>query len=140
MGYSIVFVIGAWYSGRPWMYRLIANAVLRQGFDLFIPAYSIYSPLEDRPGGRIGDADHQIEDLEHCLHSLGLEEGLMDGRRPRHLVLMGHSSGAHICFLMMLRKAMLPNRRGASIPPITAMVGLSGVYDIEEHWQWEYRR
>jgi acetyl esterase/lipase len=48
------------------------------------------------------------------------------------LMLCGHSSGAHICALYLL------NAASAGDDTLTdAFVGLSGVYDIEQHYIWE---
>jgi len=106
------------------MYRLIATTLLRQGYDVIIPAYTFYNPgVKKERGGRVGDTDHQIDDVEHCLHYLTYEVGMFDRRRrsgrrrrttgeeeKRPVVLVGHSSGAHLCFLMMLRRVLLGGR------------------------------
>ena len=41
---------GAWFSGRPWMYRLIATALNRQGLDVGIVGYGTYKTLPPVPG------------------------------------------------------------------------------------------
>ena len=47
---------GAWYSGRPWMYRLMAAGLLREGMDCCIVGYNTYAS-EDTVAGHV---DHQV--------------------------------------------------------------------------------
>jgi len=52
----IVFMHGgAWFSGRPWMYRLIATALNRQGLDVGIVGYGTYKTLPPTPGTTLPD-------------------------------------------------------------------------------------
>lgn len=53
---------GAWYSGKPWMYRLMAAGVLRQGMDFCVVGYNPYAG-EDTVAGHV---DHQVSGLRHC--------------------------------------------------------------------------
>lgn len=46
---------GAWFSGRPWMYRLIATALNRQGLDVGIVGYGTYKTLPPIPGTLLPD-------------------------------------------------------------------------------------
>ncbi|GAB5031269.1 isoprenylcysteine alpha-carbonyl methylesterase icmel1-like [Nannochloropsis oceanica] len=146
---------GAWFSGRPWMYRLIATALNRQGLDVGIVGYGTYKTLPPIPGTLLpdpalegigdfsvvlGNVDHQIDDLQHCLEFL-----MTDPRSPYSIddtpiFLSGHSSGAHVCSLLLLRQALgLPGH--ATLPrPIAGFIGLSGVYDVAAHHEYEARR
>lgn len=146
---------GAWFSGRPWMYRLIATALNRQGLDVGIVGYGTYKTLPPMPGTLLphpalegigdfsvvlGNVDHQIDDLQHCLEFL-----MTDPRSPYSIddtpiFLSGHSSGAHVCSLLLLRQALgLPGH--ATLPrPIAGFIGLSGVYDVAAHHEYEARR
>lgn len=56
------------------------------------------------------------------------------------IFLSGHSSGAHVCSLLLLRQALgLPGH--ATLPrPIAGFIGLSGVYDVAAHHEYEARR
>lgn len=46
---------GAWFSGRPWMYRLIATALNRQGLDVGIVGYGTYKTLPPLPSTPLPD-------------------------------------------------------------------------------------
>lgn len=56
------------------------------------------------------------------------------------IFLSGHSSGCHIVTMLLLRNALgMPGHSPFPIP-ISGFFGLSGVYDIEEHFFYESRR
>ena len=54
----VFFHGGAWLSGRPWMYRLMANTILKQGFDLALVGYTVYSGKTDN--SIVGLTEHQV--------------------------------------------------------------------------------
>ena len=88
----IIFFIhgGAWGSGEPWMYRLVADCFLRQGFLVAIPCYRTY------PDGEI---NHQVEDCQEALQ-------LIVSRFSRFpITVLGHSSGAHVGLMMLVAMA-----------------------------------
>ena len=115
----MVFVHGgAWGSGYPSLYRLVMQTT--QPRDVAILGYRTY------PSGSIQE---QVSDV--CLALQNLHH-LFPGRS---LQLVGHSSGAHLTFLAA----------AGSLPPsvkqkVACIVGLSGVYNIPLHYQYEKLR
>jgi acetyl esterase/lipase len=108
---------GAWGSGFPAMYRLVAKPFLNDGMTVAILGYRTY-PTTDVTG--------QVEDLEQALESLRQEFPHLND-----VTLIGHSSGAHISMLGFLSGLLTHADR---------FVGLSGVYDIPSHYNFERGR
>lgn len=81
----------------------------------------------------------QIRDIKRGLIYLQSHPEILD-LTGRSIFLSGHSSGAHITSLLLLREAQRP-RRGLEeqIPPIAAFIGFSGVYDVGAHYEYEGR-
>lgn len=119
----IVFVHGgAWGSGMPWMYRLVA-----QGFkeNVAVIGYRTY-PDADVPG--------QVKDLCMALRKL---QTIYSSNNQ--FTLIAHSSGAHIALIHIIqeaKKALANNRK----PPYHTFVGLSGPYDLVHHFDFEAAR
>lgn len=131
----IIFVHGgAWGSGLPWMYRLVA-----QGFphhNVAVVGYRTY-PDADVPG--------QVKDLSMALQKL---QSLYIGKQ---FTIMGHSSGAHIALVHVVQEAkklLNSNPMGAHTQqqqqqlssPYHTFVGISGPYDIVHHYDFEAAR
>lgn len=62
-----------------------------------------------------------------------------DGTRNK-VVLIGHSSGAHICAHLLLQAQASGTSPGGALPVIDGFVGLAGVYDIGAHFMFEAGR
>lgn len=130
---------GAWGSGLPWMYRLIALPFLKIGMMVAIVGYRTWPDA---------NVDGQVDDLEQAV--LFLSEQFSDfcipmsaGDNPGHLgtCIMGHSSGAHISLLMLVDRARRRIQTGNSFPlEFDSFVGLSGPYDISHHFDYEAAR
>jgi len=107
----VVFVHGgAWGSGTPLLYRLVDI-----NYPTAVVGYRTY-PDADMPG--------QMQDVQACLKKLHR----LFPSSP--LVLVGHSSGAHIGMLAVLRNES----------PIAAFCGIAGVYDLPSHYLYEKSR
>lgn len=114
----LIFVHGgAWGSGFPTMYRLISVPFLEKGYRVAVLGYRTYPDA---------NADGQVDDVVRAVDYF-----TRDQQGPT--VLMGHSSGAHICLLAALRGNSLSSS-------IDALICKSGVYDIEDHFQHECSR
>ena len=130
---------GAWGSGKPWMYRLVAPPFLELNMAVAIVGYRTY-PTADVRG--------QVEDLERAAATLYRErKGLFQERSKGKcdVCLMGHSSGAHISLLMLVdrikRRHMNPKySHRADDFDFTSYIGLSGPYDIGHHFDYEAGR
>jgi acetyl esterase/lipase len=108
---------GAWGSGFPAMYRLVAKPFLNDGVSVAILGYRTY-PTTDVTG--------QVDDLEQALESLRREYPHLND-----ITLIGHSSGSHISMLGLL---------SGLLTHVDRFVGLSGVYDIPSHYNFERGR
>jgi acetyl esterase/lipase len=56
------------------------------------------------------------------------------------IFLSGHSSGAHVCSLLLLRQALGVPGYDTLPRGIAGFIGLSGVYDVAAHHEYEARR
>jgi acetyl esterase/lipase len=148
---GLVFFVhgGAWGSGKPWFYRLVASHFLRRNLAVAIVGYRVYP---------MGDVHTQVRDLETAALELSKRYPNLCGsqriERPIGTCVMGHSSGAHIVFLMIVEQAkrrlyVEENRmekgvalaaQGQVSMPVDSFVGLSGPYDISHHYDYEGAR
>jgi len=118
----VVFVHGgAWGSGKPWMYRLVARPLLELGYSVAILGYRTY-PTADVKG--------QVNDVK--LGTNVLLEKFPEFNK--NITLIGHSSGPHIGLLSLLDESFLQK------VPIHKFVSLSGVFDIQKHYEFETGR
>lgn len=157
---TIFFVHGgAWGSGQPWMYRLIAPYFLQRGFLVAVVGYRTYpcvtavTPDLDSCGGNASGlhGDSQLCDIKSAWDALqsvmqqvmadyGHSEGWVGN------VVMGHSSGAHIALLMIvdMTSERLKNSDNNCVKLQIIypdyFIGLSGPYDISNHYDFEAMR
>jgi acetyl esterase/lipase len=130
---------GAWGSGLPWMYRLIAIPFLKLGMLVSIIGYRTYPDA---------NVDGQVDDLEQAITFLAQQFpdlciNMSARENPGHLgtCLMGHSSGAHIALLMLVDRARRKIRKEANCAlDFDSFIGLSGPYDISHHFDYEAAR
>ncbi|CAM9171716.1 unnamed protein product [Chrysoparadoxa australica] len=121
---------GAWGSGIPLFYVLLAESLIEAGFAVLLLGYRVY------PDGDTTDQVHDVERGLRWIHTNRRRVGLKaDGR----VYLAGHSSGAHISALYLLGRAAKPQRHRFD-PKVSGFIGLSGVYDIRKHYIYESRR
>eukprot|EP01041_Mallomonas_annulata_P011914 gene11914-24956_t len=121
----LVFVHGgAWGSGEPWMYRNIAYnmGVLMKAHSVAIVGYPVY------PEANIFQQQQSIIDAMNYIRSLSRFNS------NTRFILTGHSSGAHISALAIVSSA----KAGRHL--VDGFIGLSGVYDIDKHYEWESDR
>ena len=130
---------GAWGSGLPWMYRLVAAPFLEAlNMAVAIVGYRTF-PDADVPG--------QVQDLERAADLLYRERrDLFDASQSRNakrkVCLMGHSSGAHVGLLMLvnrIERQVTKEKHGNGFD-FTSYVGLSGPFDINHHFDYEAGR
>lgn len=130
---SVVCIVhgGAYGSGGPGTYRLCATPFLEAGHGaVVIVGYRTWPDA---------DVEGQVDDVE-CAVARVVEE-----RRGAEVKLVGHSSGAHLCALLVLRKATM----AAASKEITltnadfdvvSFVGLCGLYRPDAHYEFEKGR
>jgi len=120
---------GAWGSGQPWMYRLVALPFLKIGVTVAIVGYRTYPDA---------DVEGQVTDVISATNLLL--------RTKPHLFyppdsgclgacMMGHSSGAHIGLHSLIHSL----DRNTPIP-FHYLIGLSGPYCISSHFEYEAHR
>jgi acetyl esterase/lipase len=116
----VVFVYGgAWRSGERDQYRFVGQSLAKAGFTVLIPGYRHYPEVAyplfvddivsavDHYYSRVPDADEQLP-------------------RAEHVILMGHSSGAHTAALLASDRRWWAD----SSVDIVGLVALSGPYDL----------
>jgi acetyl esterase/lipase len=141
--HGMVFFVhgGAWGSGAPWLYRLVALPFLQLGLAVAVVGYRVY------PRGNVQD---QVDDLEGAFQTLVKEYPgwcCETGNNHHHLgtIVMGHSSGAHIALLWLVQrtKRRMQQQRQQQRERnqnITTFVGISGPYNIDHHFDYEAAR
>jgi len=154
---------GAWGAGHPWMYRLVAPAFLARNFAVAIVGYRTY-PDSVNIDVQVDDIRLAFDELEDVLNEcvVPVADDAMDREAAGTIddndngwvgnIMMGHSSGAHIALLLfvnMLSERMKSssssqlsgkecNQYPWSLPHY--FVGLSGPYDISDHFDFEAGR
>ena len=149
---GLVFFVhgGAWGSGMPWMYRLVASPFIKQQIAVAIVGYRTY------PDGHVQD---QVNDLHHAAEVLAMKyphlwrnkqkkkDNQSDNGDHFGVCLMGHSSGAHISLLFLIQLIEQNLRRRMHNQPepnncinFDSYIGLSGVYNIQHHFDYEAGR
>lgn len=139
-GLAIFFHGGAWGSGDPYMYRLVALPFEKMNWATAIVGHRTYPE---------GDASSQVHDLEMAMKEI-------QKRYPdicsRKLCLMGHSSGAHISMLTIVERvrrklelehagdALVLQQWEESLVKIDSFIGISGPYNICNHFEFEAGR
>jgi acetyl esterase/lipase len=125
----IVFFYGsAWTDGSKNPYRFVAQPFASRGSIVAVPDYRLF-PEVTFPGF--------VEDGAEAVAYLWRTLRRADGG-PRRLVLIGHSSGAHLAALLALDKRYLA-AAGVPAGAIAAVVGLSGPYDFLPLTQAKYK-
>ena len=109
---------GAWGSGFPTMYRLISSPFLERNYRAVVLGYRTYPDggMEDQVQDLVDAVEYFTE--KYASRSFGSSSSSSSSK----VVLMGHSSGAHIAMLAALR---------GRLAGCDALIGMSGVYDLE---------
>jgi acetyl esterase/lipase len=117
---------GVWASGSKWHYAPLACLLAQCGIITAVMEYSLYPDAKtDTMVGEVSEA------LDWVLESCGT---LFDGDGT-NVTLIGHSAGAHLCCLALLKRA-----KNASRKMPRQFVGMAGVYNIERHFEYERQR
>ena len=133
---------GAWGSGNRWMYGLLGTFFDQCcGCVAVVHDYHVWPDAD--AGAQCGDVRAALSwTRAHCADY---------GGDPQRIFLAGHSSGAHIASLLLLTKPpsadappSLPfspfAASAAPSSPVAGFIGLSGVYSIAAHYEFERRR
>jgi acetyl esterase/lipase len=127
---SLLFFVhgGAWGSGFPELYRLVATPFVQVNYTVAILGYRTYPTSNVQ--GQVQDIANAIKTLVRKLqHSVPFN---FNASHPKlDVTLMGHSSGAHLCSLGILQ---------GQIRGVDRLVAIAGVYDIPTHYVYEASR
>jgi acetyl esterase/lipase len=110
---------GSWQSGSRSSYRFVGAALAERGFVTVLPDYRLYPKVKFPTF--LDDAASAVAWVQQHAHEFGGD--------PQHVVLMGHSAGAHIAAYLALRPDLL-TKAGAKPEWIAGLVGLSGPYAL----------
>lgn len=104
---------GAWGSGRPWMYRLVALPFLRIGVAVAIVGYRVYPDAEVT--GQVDDLEAALREIRRRRPDLLTKPPPAPGNKGAQfdddddndddwlgVSLVGHSSGAHVALLLLV--------------------------------------
>ena len=112
---TVLFVHGGvWASGERWQYAPLGFELARAGCLAYVASYTLYPQA---------GAERQAEEVGAALDFVRASAAGYGGDAEGRLTLIGHSSGAHICALALLR------RPAAAFRP-ARFVGLAGVFDV----------
>ncbi len=116
----VFFYGGCWGACQPLekeYYRFLAEALTSAGYAVVISDYRLY------PNVKFADIMHDAVSTV----KFAINHAARYGLNPHHVVLMGHSAGAHIAAMLTLNPAYLGQH---DYPNIKGFVGLAGPYDF----------
>jgi arylformamidase len=112
------FHAGYWQSRDKAQFHFLASPLRRAGLDLAVVNYPLC------PDVTLAELTEAVRDAVPTIHAF-----VSSGReRPGRLIVAGHSAGAHLAVELALTDW---RARGATREPISGIVALSGVYDLE---------
>jgi len=151
---GMVFFVhgGAWGSGKPWYYRLVAQTFLDLKMAVAVVGYRVYP--DANTAGQVGDLENAYVELSRRLPDLC---GPKRTKRSIGFCVMGHSSGAHISLLWLIDQVqrhlhmeqlreegtnldILAFDQSDERPICDSFVGISGIYNIGHHFDYEAAR
>ena len=115
----VFFLGGRWSEGDKAEYKFVGQAMASRGFVCVIPNYREY------PQARYPEF---VQDGANAIRWTRQHIGLYGGDLEK-LILMGHSSGAHIAAMLALDEEFL-KAVGGSRAWLRGMIGLAGPYDF----------
>jgi acetyl esterase/lipase len=123
IGSNVVLFVhgGVWATGAKWHYAPLATRLAQEGILTCVIQYSLYpSCLTDTMVGEVSQA------LDWVLDEYSDQK--------KNIFLVGHSAGAHLCAMSLLERS----KNKKDMPD--CFVGMAGVYDIEQHYEYERSR
>ena len=131
-GNVLIFVHGgAWGSGKPWMYRLVAEGIakrIRPCTKVILLGYPLF------PKTYIDDQVLCCRKALLYIHGHRRELGIDVNDK---VILCGHSSGANVCALSICGD---DSHNFYKNDLCHGLLLMSGVFDIEKHYSWEASR
>ncbi len=125
---TVFFHGGAWGSGTPKFYRLFGDTLTRtRGHTVVLIGYRIYP---------VGSVEDQIDDLGLGLKWVEDNREKVGLSHTTPVILAGHSSGAHISALYLIRRLLNPERF-VGHAKINGVFSMSGVFDLWAQYRVE---
>jgi acetyl esterase/lipase len=115
----VFFYGGAWKRGSRHQYKLLAYALMRQGYVVVVPDYRLYPAV--RFPAFVDDGAAATAWVYQNIAKFGGD--------PGRVYLMGHSAGAHIASMLALDPRFLGSH-GRDAQTLAGVIGLAGPYDI----------
>ena len=118
---------GAWGSGKPWMYRLMAAGMANalNADSAIVVQYPLFPECV---------IHEQAASIYEALRYIRWNEKKMGLPPEATFALAGHSSGANICTLALM--ACVEKKEKL----VDCFMGFCGVFNIEKHYQFEKAR
>jgi acetyl esterase/lipase len=111
---------GGWTSGDRATYGFVGSALAGRGITTVVPDYRHY-PEVTFPG---------FVDDAALAYAWVAKNVAMNGAKPRPIIVMGHSAGAHTAALLAYDQGYLM-RAGSNLPKPTGLIGLAGPYSFD---------
>jgi acetyl esterase/lipase len=108
---------GGWKVGSRDSYRHMGQLLAGHGYALFSIDYRLVRKDQNRYPAAADDVRAAVTYVREHAAELNVD--------PKRVVLMGDSAGAHLAALVGLTQR----------PPVQAVVGIFGVYDMAAQWQ-----
>eukprot|EP01111_Echinosteliopsis_oligospora_P015890 TRINITY_DN6434_c0_g1_i3.p1 TRINITY_DN6434_c0_g1~~TRINITY_DN6434_c0_g1_i3.p1 ORF type:complete len:355 (-),score=43.02 TRINITY_DN6434_c0_g1_i3:15-977(-) len=118
-----------WLLGDKWHYVALADALNHKGILCVLIQYTLY------PQGTI---DVMIEDV-HAALTWTKNNISKHGGDVKRMYFMGHSAGAHLGALTIMKQAVFPELFKDKVH-LEGFIGLSGPYDLREYYIYEHKR
>lgn len=109
---------GSWKSGDKKLYRFMGSTLRGLGYTVVIPNYRLYPEVF---------LTGMLEDAALCVN------WVKTTLKPRKIIIMGHSAGAHIASIITLEPRYLAAHGLAINHTIQGFIGLAGPYDFNPH-------
>lgn len=110
---------GSWQGGERKDFRFVGEALASRGFVVVVPDYRVYP--EARYPAFVQDAAAAFAWTRREIARFGGD--------PAHIVVMGHSAGAHIGAMLAYNQRFL-REVGLAARDVHAFIGLAGPYDF----------
>ncbi|KAF0735718.1 hypothetical protein Ae201684_007728 [Aphanomyces euteiches] len=130
----LIFVHGgAWALSSKFDHATLGETLAEHDIVTVIPSYRTFPH---------GEVDDMIDDLRDVI-AWTIENIASHGGDPKRISLAGHSSGAHLTSLLLVRSAFQDSLFPDPVEPVhhvKSFIGLCGPYDITDHYEFERDR
>lgn len=115
-----------WSSGDAWAFAPLGRLLSDAGAVACVAQYTLY-PAATVPT-MVSEVGAAIEWVQRNAAQYGGDAARVS--------VVGHSAGAHLAACAVLARA----HAASPLPPLHALVGMAGVYDVRRHYEYETHR